>query len=148
MSPVQVITNGMSDHKLLLATRYSTSIKQKVRYVTKRCFKNFKKEDFIKAVRRINFWDIYQCSDVNAALKLLSDSLSQILDIMAPIRTIQIRENYAPWLSSETKIKMAERDNAKKIASETNDEEHWILYRRLRNAVNGALKNEKHNSLK
>ena len=61
LSPVQVITNGMSDHKLLLATRYSTSIKQKVRYVTKRCFnKHFKKDHFIKAVRSINFWDIYQ----------------------------------------------------------------------------------------
>ena len=145
LSSVQVITNGMSDHKLLLATRYSTSIKRKVRYVTKRCFKNFKNEDFIKAVRSINLWEIYQCSDADTALELLSNSLTQILDMMAPIRTIQIRENYAPWLSSETKIKMAERDNAKKIASETNCEEHWILYRRLRNTVNRVLRKEKHN---
>ena len=61
LSPVQVLMNGGSDHKLLLTTRYSATIKRNVRYVTKRCYKNFKKETFISAVRGINFWRIYQC---------------------------------------------------------------------------------------
>ena len=61
LSPVQVLMNGGSDHKLLLTTRYSATIKRYVRYVTKRCYKNFKKETFISAVRGINFWRIYQC---------------------------------------------------------------------------------------
>ena len=96
LSPIQVINCGASDHKLLLATRYATSVKRNLKYVTKRCFKNFNRDDFLKAVKKINFWGIYQCENVNTALKLLSDSLTVILDEMAPIKTIQVRENYAP----------------------------------------------------
>ena len=143
LSPVQVINNGGSDHKLLLATRYSNSIKRNVRYVTKRCYKNFNKSEFISAVQKINFWNIYKCDNVDQALKILNDSLTQILDIMAPIKTIQIRENYAPWLSSEIKQKMADRDEAQKIAAQTKLDKDWKLYKQLRNNVNSILKNEK-----
>jgi hypothetical protein len=61
-----------------LVTRYATS-------------QNFDKDDFILAVKKINFWQIYNCNDVDMALKLLSDSLTDIFDIMAPVRNIQIR---------------------------------------------------------
>ena len=143
VSPVQVITNGSSDHKLLLVTRYATSIRRNVRYVTKRCFKNFKKEEFISAVRNINFWEIYNCNEVEFALELLSKKITSILDEMAPIRTIQIRENYAPWLSLDTRKKMAERDQAKKLASQSKRADDWALYKQKRNQLNSILKKEK-----
>ena len=145
LSPVQVIDNGGSDHKLLLATRYAKSIKRNVRYVTKRCYKNFNKNEFIAEVQKINFWRIYECENVDLALKFLSDSLTEILDQMAPIRTVQIRENYAPWLSSEMKQKMFERDRAQRIASISRLEEDWKAYKRMRNNVNSILKNGKQN---
>ena len=145
LSPVQVITNGASDHKILLATRYATSLKRNVRYVTKRCFKNFNKEDFISAVRQINFWQIYNCNDVEIALQMLSGSLTTILDEMAPIRTIQIREKYAPWLSNDTKQKMAERDQAQQKAAQSKLAADWKTYKLLRNNVNCILRTEKRN---
>ena len=145
LSPVQVITNGASDHKILLATRYATSLKRNVRYVTKRCFKNFNKEDFISAVRQINFWQIYNCNDVEIALQMLSGSLTTILDEMAPIRTIQIREKYAPWLSNDTKQKMAERDQAQQKAAQSKLAADWKTYKLLRNNVNCILRSEKRN---
>ena len=64
---------------------------------------------------------------------------------MAPIRTIQIRENYAPWLSTETRQVMAERDLAQKVAAESKRDEDWKIFKRLRNRVNRILKNEKRN---
>ena len=136
LSPIQVINCGASDHKLLLATRYAASIKRNVSYVTKRCFKNFNRDDFLKAVKKINFWGIYQCENVDTALKLLSDSLTEILDEMAPIKTIQIRENYAPWLSNLIKEKMKERDQAQQIAARTKLETDWKTFKRLRNSLN------------
>ena len=145
LSPIQVINCGGSDHKLIGATRYATSIKRNVRYVTKRCYKNFKKEDFIFAVKQISWWHLYACDDVEMALQMLTDNLTKILDEMAPIRTIQIRENYAPWLSSETKQLMAERDHAQKIAADTESENDWKLFKRIRNRVNAILRNEKRN---
>ena len=83
--------------------------------------------------------------DVEIALKTLTEDLTAILDKMAPIRTIQIRKHYAPWLSTETKKLMSERDLAQKIAIESNLECDWSTFRRLRNKVNQILKTEKRN---
>ena len=143
LSPVQVLNNGGSDHKLVGCTRYAKSIKKSVRYVTKRCYKHFVKEEFISEVKKISWWNIYQCEDVDLALKMLSDNLIAILDRMAPIRTIQIRENYAPWLSYETKKLMAERDSAQQMAAQSKLESDWTLFKRLRNKVNSILRSEK-----
>ena len=76
---------------------------------------------------------------------MLSDSLTNILDEMAPIRTIQIREKYAPWLSSNTKEKMAERDRAQQKAAQSRLEADWKSYKSLRNNVNCSLRSEKGN---
>jgi hypothetical protein len=88
-------------------------------------------------------WKIYECEDVELSLKMLTEDLTLILDKMAPIRTIQIREKYAPWLSLETKRMMAERDFAQKIASQSKMVGDWAIFKRLRNRVNHVLKTEK-----
>ena len=145
LSPVQVLNCGGSDHKLIGCTRYSKSIKQNVRYVTKRCYKNFKNVEFISELKKISMWKIYECEDVDLAVKMLSEELTAILDRMAPIRTIQVRENYAPWLSGQTKQIMAERDLAQKIAIQSKSDDDWVIFKRLRNQVNRILKSEKRN---
>ena len=145
LSPIQVINCGASDHKLVGCTRYSKSMKKSVRYVTKRCYKNFKKHEFISEVRKISMWPIYECEDVYIALKMLTNEVTTILDKMAPIKTIQIRQNYAPWLSAETRQLMSERDLAQKVAIETRFESDWAIFKRLRNRVNRILKTEKRN---
>ena len=58
---------------------------------------------------------------------MLTEDLTRILDEMAPIRTIQMRENYAPWLSPRTCLLMTDRDNTQKTAAITNTEEDWKL---------------------
>ena len=59
-SEIYVEVSGGSDHKLLKFTRYSKSITRSVKYVRKRCFKNFKPEEFIEKVRQISWIDIYR----------------------------------------------------------------------------------------
>ena len=86
LSQVQVISNGGSDHKLLLATRYSSSIRRSVRYVTKRCYKNFKKSDFLTAVRNINFWEIW--TQFRKSGPILE---GPVLHLMGPVPSYSIR---------------------------------------------------------
>ena len=59
--------------------------------------------EFLSELRKIKWWKIYSCEDVNLAVKMLSEELTTILDKMAPIRVFQVRKNYAPWLSTATK---------------------------------------------
>ena len=69
----------------------------------KRSFKNFNPEEFISEIRKIIWLDVYLCENVNQAVELMSNKITNILDIMAPIKTVQVRTNYAPWLSEETR---------------------------------------------
>ena len=87
---------------LIFAVRYSRAVKTSPRYERKRSYKNFDPNLFLVAVQQINWLDLYLSTDVNQAVQILSDKITFILDVMAPIRTIQVRTKYAPWLSKET----------------------------------------------
>ena len=77
------------------------------------------------------------------AVTLLTDKITSVLDKFAPIRTIQVRSKYAPWLTQEVKSVMAERDRAQKAAAMSRDQEKWRLYRNLRNFVTSCMKKAK-----
>ena len=141
----EVVTEfaGGSDHKLVKVTRYAKSLKRNVRYVKKRSFKNFRREDFQAAVRQLSWWDVYNCQDPNEAAKLLTDKLSVILDTLAPVKTIQVRNKYAPWLSKNTKELMKERNAAQETASKTRDLDDWRKYKSLRNQATSKMRQER-----
>ena len=143
LSQVSVISNGSSDHKIILATRYSKIFQVSERLTKKRSYKNFDQEAFRSSVRKIPWWDIYSCEDVNLAVKLLSDHLIKILDEMAPVRSFQTRTNYAPWLSAASKNWIKMRNDAHDKAVETRDNADWVAYKKLRNKVNYKIKIEK-----
>ena len=79
--------------------------------------------------------DLYMCQDVNMAVKLMSSKLTFILDTMAPMRTIQIRKKYVPWLSTVTKCIMQERDRLHHIASLSGKDEDWQNFKIIRNKI-------------
>ena len=66
---------------------------------------------------------IVQCRDVNTAAKLLTQGLTRELDIMAPIKTIQARKNYAPHMGEDTKLLQTNRNNAQERAVKSGDPE-------------------------
>ena len=96
LSDVQAINIGSSDHKIIFATRFAKNITRNPRIIKKRSYKNFNTQEFLSAVRNISWWKIYSCEDVDLAVKLLSEELTLILDRMAPIKVVQVRNNYAP----------------------------------------------------
>ena len=142
LSAVMTQHRGGSDHMLIYAVRYSQSVKSRPRYIRKRSYKDFKPKEFIAAVQQLSWFDIYSCEDVNTAVNLLTSKLTGVLDIMAPMRTIQVRKKYASWLSSTTLNLMKERDRLQKVASESNKKEDWKYYKVARNKINNRLKFE------
>ena len=63
------------------------------------------------------------------------NKLTKVLDEMVPVKTIQTRNKYTPWLSEETKSLQAERNPAQEKASLSDTPEDWRLYKSLRNQV-------------
>ena len=84
--------------------------------------------------------DVYLCQDAGVAADLLTGKLNSVLDNMAPVRKIQTRTNFAPWMSADIKLQMEARDAAQKKAIDSNKEEDWEVYRKTRNRVTVGIK--------
>ena len=68
LSPVETRFCGSSDHKVIIATRFSKIVKKSARYIHKRCYKNFNVSEFLSDVSKISWWGVYQCNNVNLAI--------------------------------------------------------------------------------
>ena len=67
---------------------------------------------------------------------------------MAPVKTFQHKQQYASWLSDQTKDVMTERDLARMQAQLTGTPEDCIKANMLRNRCTRLLRTEKHCYLK
>ena len=115
------------------------------RYARKRCFKLFDKLRFKAEVEATSWFSIYMCTDVNEAVKQLTDKLTMILDKHAPVRTIQVRKNYAPWLSDLTKLAIKKRNIAQQVSRLTKNHERIREYKNIQNQVNNMMKRDRIN---
>ena len=145
LSPVQAQFCGGSDHKLVFVVRYSRVLTKNVRYVRKRCYKNFDSQIFLSEVKNLRWGDLFQTEDVDIGVKMFTEKLVGILDRLAPVRTIQTRRKYVPWLSQETKVLMQQRDQAQATAARTQCQDDWRIFKNLRNQVTSRLRTEESN---
>ena len=136
LSEVALHTNAGSDHKMIHAVRYSKTIPRSIRYVKKRVFKNFNEEGFRADVKLISWWpSVYGCENANEAAENLSRNIWEALDRWAPVKKVQIKPNYRPWVSQETKVLMNQRNYAQELASRTNNLDDWQKFKNLRNTI-------------
>ena len=144
LSDVSLHTNSASDHKMIHVVRYAGSMKKNTRYVKKRMFKYFNEDGFRAEIKLISWWPVvYSCDDPNIAAENLSNELTKALDRWAPVRKVQIRPKYRPWVSKESKTLMKQRDYAQELASSTSDPDDWRKFKNLRNTVVSRLRGEK-----
>ena len=76
---------------------------------------------------------------------MFQNIFNSVLDKHAPIKVFQIRKNYVPFLSKETKLLMKERDILKTEATKTNDPVLLEEYRIKRNIVKDNVKLDREN---
>ena len=69
--------------------------------------------------------------------------LTDILNIMAPVRTFQMRTKYAAWVSEETKKSIKVRDSLQQLSSENGSWDDWADYKLKRNEVTSFLRKDK-----
>ena len=139
----QAQTRGSSDHRLIIINKNSKSAGDGIRYVRKRSYKTFDQGKFREAVKKIRWYEIYSCQDVDLAVDTLTTKLTEILDVMAPVKTFQVRNKYAAWVSTATKQKIKARDAAQVKAATSQLKEDWDQYRRLRNDLVVVKRKEK-----
>ena len=89
------------------------------------------------------FAEMFNTEDINVAGDIFTNGMNKILDKHAPIKVIQNRTNYVPYLTEEIKDLMEERNHLKCEAAESGDLNCYNEYKTMRNLVTTKLKSAK-----
>ena len=148
-SSVNITSFGASDHSIIEYIRYLKIPPTPARTIVKRSYKYFDCEAFLQDLRKINWSDVYRCTEVDAAVDIFTHHFTAVLNNHAPWIRYQQRRHYSHWITEDTKSLIKQRDNQKKkyedlaLKGDTAAaEEAWKAYKQVRNKVNNKKKYE------
>ena len=89
------LENSATDHVPIIAEVTKMEGKnERNKVVTKRCMKNFTKENWNRSLARGEWEKIGQTEDVNKMAAILNKQITKSLDECAPMREFKIRKNH------------------------------------------------------
>lgn len=124
---------GFSDHNIIALALRAKVPKAGLKVIYKRMYKKFSENDFVADIKNINWITVLNCSHVEAALLTFMNLFSAVYDKHAPIKKCSIRSVRAPWIDTDLRYCMKERDRLKKSAIKSGSPADWKAYRSLRN---------------
>ncbi len=138
-----VLKIGMTDHYLISAIRKINAkrlLGKQVKLVETRSLRNYDKQLFLDELATIDWNEVMTPTngDPDLMASIFNNVISSLLETHAPLKRRKVANSLAPWITSELKNLMKERDMAKK-RSETNAS-YWPVYKKLRNKVNYELR--------
>ena len=113
---VENVRYGTSDHNLIGIRRKNGATVTRPRMMLKRVFKNFKLTNFLRDISEEDWEQITQIEDLDDCVEEFERKFVSILDQHCPVKRIQIRKHYTPWLDNRIKMKQAELSITKKVA--------------------------------
>ena len=89
------------------------------------------------------------CLDVNQAWKSFRSAFTGVLDSVAPLKEIRIKQNSEPWMTQEILENIRERDSwLRKFKKDKTILDYYSNYSRLRNKVQRDIKKAKREYMK
>ena len=136
---------GISDHSMVyvygkLALNGMSNGHNSITY---RNFRNFDRQSFRHDILSQCWDNVYESSNPNEMWEQWKCTFLAIADKHAPLKTMRVRSRSSPWITSELKDLMHNRDILKIKASKTNDPTDWALFKKQRNTVNKQIRSAK-----
>ena len=132
-----------SDHNVIGIRISLKDIKHGGHNIVKRIWKKFDPKKFLADLREIDWNQILITDNIDIANTLFEDSLTKVLEVHAPMKTIQARTKFHNWISDQTKIDMKLRDQARDQARHSGQENDWQTFRRRRNDCTASQRRDK-----
>ena len=140
-----IVGVGKSDHLGVILTKASKEVRTCTRTTRKRIYKHFDKESFLHDLKVAKaagkFLGVHSATNPDEAFDAFEKAYSEVLDPHAPIKVIQNRKDYVPYISSHLEKMMAERNTLKEEAAISGHLEDFNKYKKKRNEVSSLLKN-------
>ena len=141
-----VIHTGISDHSLIYGIRKINPIissRKKAKKIEVRNMKRFNQHHFNEDLLAQRWEQIVLQSDTDSMWTLWKELFLEVLDKHAPIQHIRKKSSSIPWLTSEIKKLLFDKDKKKRRAMITKLNADWDDYKASRNKVNIALRQAK-----
>ena len=122
VSVPELIAVGSSDHLGVFIKKFTKAARIKPKIIQKRSYKFFNIENFLNDVLSSNLNGmITACDDLEEAASMFESIFGEIVDKHAPVKKIQVRKNYLPFLSEETKLLMKDKRALKEASMISGD---------------------------
>lgn len=138
-----VINCELSDHDFIFFDLLLDRPHRPVEFRTYRAISQIDLIEFQRCLDATPFHLMLSMYDVNLKVDFLNNCLINLFDVHAPIVTRKFSKPRLPWITSNIKLLMTLRDNAKQRYSSTKLQEHWQYYKSLRNFTATSIINEK-----
>ena len=113
VSQFGVVDMGLSDHQLIYCRRKITRTKSNVhKYIKTRSLKNYSQTLFPDKLGKINFPDCSNFKDVNDAYSDFTEEVTSVIDEIAPIKEIRVKNNSQDWFDTEINEEIERRDKS------------------------------------
>ena len=139
-----VLAVGISDHLVIYCTRKVTRVKSGCHKCVKvRSLKKYTKDQFNELLMHCGLDCIYDISNVNEAYAFFKDKFVSILNTLAPIKEIRIKQDTEPWMCSEILDLIKQRDHYLKMFKQSKSSTDIAQHHMLRNQVTHKIKKAK-----
>ena len=105
--------------------------------------KNYNKEDFITKLNSINYPDYQTFSDINKAYANFITHLTTVINIVAPIKDITVKNDSQEWFDGEIQEKIYTRNKLYKKFTKSKLQIDRNLFIQARNDVQNLIKAKK-----
>ena len=135
-----VINFPMSDHSLCISVFNHSSIKYSPRAFTSR----FLSKNRLNELRLLFIkypWHIYNSiTNPDARWTAIKESISTMLDQVAPVKTVLLREPKVPWYNCQLVSLAKKRNMAYHRARNSCSTDHWNKYKKYRNLYKSCFR--------
>ena len=146
--PVWSSRHGTIRSPVIYCTRKITYTKSNVhKYIKTRPLKNYSQTMFLDKLRKINFPDYPNFKDINYAYLDFIEKVTSVIDEIAPIKEIQVKNNSQDWFDAEINKEIERRDKSFAKFKKSRLHSDKKSYKKARNKVQRMIKNKKKNSV-
>ena len=97
-----VIDKGLSDHQLIYCTRKIPRIKRGMQKQNRYCsLENYSSDTYEETLRGLDFPNSHNFENVKYAYSNFIQNIMEVIDLVAPIQSIQIKWNSKEWFDGE-----------------------------------------------
>ena len=110
ISKTCLVTSSLSDHDMIACNRKINAHRLEPKIIKCGNYANCNMDKMNKDLSKINWQPIYNCKNVSNALELSCSTLKNVFDQHASFIEKRVKGRKCPWLTSEIREKMSDRD--------------------------------------